>query len=159
MNLIKIIEKQKLLDSAIKEAHSINQDHTDKMLIALYTEVGEFANEVQSFKYWKKTKIINKENLLEEYADGIHFLMSFVIKMNCSLEINSLVLSDNINVQFLEMFNSINELAKDFSKENVERTVAIYLGLAKILNIDDKTIEREYFKKNKKNFERLKNNY
>lgn len=51
MNFDKVIEKQIILDQAIQKAHAINQDYHEKMLIALYTEIGEFANEVQSFKY------------------------------------------------------------------------------------------------------------
>lgn len=51
MNFKSIIDQQILLDKAIKEAHKINQDYSNQMIIALYTEVGEFANEIQSFKY------------------------------------------------------------------------------------------------------------
>lgn len=159
MNFKKIIEHQKILDEKIKQTHSINSDITKNILIALYTEVGEFANEVQSFKYWKKSKKINQNDLLEEYADGIHFLMSFAIKVECDIEIESNQISNDINEQFLAVFNSISKLTKKVNKKNVQKTIALYLGLAKLLNISDDLIHEAYVNKNKKNFERIKNNY
>ena len=114
MNFKSIIDQQILLDKAIKEAHKINQDYSNQMIIALYTEVGEFANEIQSFKYWKKSKNIDQNNLLEEFADGLHFLISFAIKTNCNYIIEPLVLSNDINYQLLEMFKSIYKLSKKY---------------------------------------------
>ncbi len=159
MNFKLIIDQQLLLDAALKEAHNINQDYSNQMIIALYTEVGEFANEVQSFKYWKKSKQIDQEKLLEEFADGLHFLMSFAIKKKCDCIIEPLVLSNDINVQILEMYKSIYKLCKNISKRNITKSIAIYIGIAKILNISDDVIIQSYMLKNKKNFERIKNNY
>ena len=159
MDLRKIIQQQILLDEAIKKAHFLEQDYQEEMFIALFTEVGEFANEVQSFKYWKKSKKIDQNNLLEEYADGLHFLMSFAIKYNCNSLIEPLVLSKDINKQFLEIFNAINKMAKKISKRKIEKAIAIYLGLAKLLDISDDKINDAYKLKNQKNFERIKNNY
>ena len=159
MNFKSIIDQQILLDKAIKEAHKINQDYSNQMIIALYTEVGEFANEIQSFKYWKKSKNIDQNNLLEEFADGLHFLISFAIKTNCNYIIEPLVLSNDINYQLLEMFKSIYKLSKKISRRNVTKCIAIYIGIAKILNIEDDLIIESYMLKTKKNFERIKNNY
>lgn len=159
MNFKKIIDKQKELDKAIKNAHSLDIDHKNEMIIALYVEIGEFANEVQSFKYWKKQKNIILDNMLEEYADGLHFLMSFAIKYNCSDNIEALVLSKDINIQFLQMYKIVYKLSKKITTKTIEKSIAIYLGLAKILNLQDHEIEQAYLRKNKKNFERIKNNY
>ena len=88
------------LDKAVKEAHKMNQDYSNQMIIALYTEVGEFANEIQSFKYWKKSKNIDQNNLLEEFADGLHFLISFAIKTKPSVvkwkDINNITVSSTM---------------------------------------------------------------
>lgn len=48
---------------------------TDRIL-ALQTEVSEFANEVESFKYWKENKKNNREKQLSEYVDILHFWLS-----------------------------------------------------------------------------------
>lgn len=159
MNFEKIIEKQIILDEAIKKAHSIDENNNDKMLIALYTEIGEFANEVQSFKYWKKSKKIDQSKMLEEFADGLHFLISFAIKYHVAKIIEPLVLSNDINFQILAMFQSTSKLVKKLNKRNIEKAIAIYIGIAKLLNISDEEINKAYFAKNAINFERIKSNY
>lgn len=160
MNFEKIIRQQILLDEAIKKAHGIeDQNNNEKMLIALYTEIGEFANEVQSFKYWKKSKKIDQDKMLEEFADGLHFLTSFAIKFNVSKIIEPLILSNDINFQFLAMFQSISKMTKRLNKRNVEKSIAIYIGLAKLLKISDEQIDHAYSLKNIINFERIKTNY
>lgn len=160
MNFKKIIKQQILLDEAIKKAHAIeDQNNNEKMLIALYTEIGEFANEVQSFKYWKKSKKIDRDKMLEEFADGLHFLTSFAIKFNVNKVIEPLILSNDINFQFLAMFQSIGKMTKRLNKRNVEKSIAIYIGIAKLLNISDEQIDHAYSLKNIINFERIKTNY
>ena len=57
------------------------------------------------------------------------------------------------------MFKSIYKLSKKISRRNITKCIAIYIGIAKILNISDDLIIESYMLKNKKNFERIKNNY
>ena len=85
--------------------------------------------------------------------------ISFAIKKNCNYIIEPLVLSNDINYQLLEMFKSIYKLSKKISRRNITKCIAIYIGIAKILNISDDLIIESYMLKNKKNFERIKNNY
>ena len=52
MDFKNIVSKQLLLDAEIKKVHQqINQNYNNQLLIALFVEVGELANEIQSFKY------------------------------------------------------------------------------------------------------------
>ncbi len=39
------------------------------LLTGLFVEVGEFANEIEVFKYWKKNKNNDREKMIEEYTD------------------------------------------------------------------------------------------
>ena len=159
MNFSKIKSQQLLLDQAIKEAHNIDHQPWVEMIIALYTEVAEFANEVQSFKYWKKSKKVDRDLMLEEYADGLHFLMSFGIEKNISDEIEPIIISQDVNHQILSMFSEIHLLKDNDSRDQIERLIGIYLGIASLLKISDQDIENAYLSKNKKNFLRIKNNY
>lgn len=160
MDFKNIVFKQLLLDAEIKKVHQQkNENYNNQLLIALFVEVGELANEIQSFKYWKKSKNINNEKLLEEYADGIHFLISFALKHKCKLNIEPKIISQDINVQFLNLFNLINKMSQKQTKCIIEKTIAVYLGIAKLLEISDEQIENAYFLKNQINFERIKNNY
>ena len=160
MDFKNIVSKQLLLDAEIKKVHQQkNENYNNQLLIALFVEVGELANEIQSFKYWKKSKNINNEKLLEEYADCIHFLISFALKYKCKLNIEPKIISQDINVQFLNLFNLINKMSAKQTKCIIEKTIAVYLGIAKLLEISDEQIENAYFLKNQINFERIKNNY
>lgn len=48
----------------------------NKKVLALFVEVGEFANEIKSFKYWKQNKQVDDSKVLEELADIYFFLFS-----------------------------------------------------------------------------------
>ena len=70
---------QRKLDTRVKKENDIPADanlNIEKFL-ALKTELFELANEIESFKYWKKNK--NKTNQLEEACDVLHFILSIAI--------------------------------------------------------------------------------
>lgn len=75
------IEQQKLDEVIIK-----NNNITDikdrsgfvRSKIALLVEIGEFANELKTFKHWKKDKTINLPKAQEELIDCLHFYLSWV---------------------------------------------------------------------------------
>ena len=93
MNLKVIFEKQIKLDETLHN-NVINPNEKnlrEKEIIALLVELGEFANEVKLFKYWKKHKEINQTKMLEEFADGIHFLTSLATEFHVDYEIKKLV--------------------------------------------------------------------
>lgn len=93
MTLEKLYEMQKELDKYI-----IDKRYNDKLkelgydevpifsgndksflsdrILALFTEVGEFANATRCFKYWSSKSSESKERLLDEYVDMLHFFLS-----------------------------------------------------------------------------------
>jgi len=71
----------KLIVSKIISNPSDKDRHNDRMflndrLLALFTEVAEFANATRCFKYWSKKDMESKERLLDEYVDILHFYLS-----------------------------------------------------------------------------------
>lgn len=161
MNIEKIIEKQKILDKLIIEAHKIDQaDVNTKVCLALYVEVAELANEVQSFKYWKKNKIIDRSLIIEEFSDGLHFLMSFLLEYEIdSYIIKEKIISKDVNKQFLACFSLISQFTNTLKKDDLLKVFEVYLGIIKLLNFSDQEIIDAYLLKNEKNIERIKNNY
>lgn len=161
MNLKKIFEMQKKLDKKIHVTHEIKDSGNvkSKRLIALFVELAELANEVQFFKYWKKEKNIKRNLVLEEYADGIHFLSSFALDLNLEEIIEPTIVSENLNLQFLKTISLIIKLNDFFTKESIKEVFSHYLGIAKILNISDEEILEEYTKKNLINFQRILDKY
>lgn len=53
-----------------------SKEFLNERILALFTEVAEFANATRCFKYWSKKPAENKERLLDEYVDILHFYLS-----------------------------------------------------------------------------------
>ena len=159
MEMINIFAKQQKLDKAIEKAHGIKQkDIVNNKIIALLVEIGEFANEIACFKYWKKNKNINNKNVLEEYADGIHFFMSFYVQLGICKNVKPNVLED-LNDMFIQLYKTVSLLKDNVSIEQLDKSFSLFLGIGQKLNFDWKEVESSYLLKNKINFERIKNNY
>lgn len=174
----KIWEEQKKLDDEIRVKNDIpmEKDLVFERYIALKTELFEFANKIEAFKFWKKNK--GKDGVLEEGIDTIHFIFSLAIEMEQALELNE----DNI-AGMQDMFEKTTDDLKEISLEMAinENIVIIDLMLSEVItnqesgillpilillcvtlqmcgySIDD--IYNEYMHKNEINHERQENNY
>ena len=83
MELKEFYELQDKLDKMIveKSFEFFGGDHNhieflSDRILALFTEVGEFANATRCFKYWSKRPQESKERLLDEYVDIYFFWLS-----------------------------------------------------------------------------------
>ncbi|MDK2819629.1 MAG: dUTP diphosphatase [Mycoplasmataceae bacterium] len=160
MNIEKIMVKQIALNEAIMKNHNIkNEDCKEKQILALIVEISELANEIQHFKYWKKGIVIDQEKILEEYSDGIHFYLSFGLDFKISNIVNEHIFSDDITLQFLEIYNSIFVFFKEWNIDNFNYSLSLFIGLGKLLIFSDEDITDAYLRKNKINFNRIKNKY
>ncbi|WKX02519.1 dUTP diphosphatase [Candidatus Mycoplasma mahonii] len=161
MNFTKIINMQRELDKSIISTHKIEESKVvNERILALLVEVGEFANEYESFKYWKIKKSINKSKLIEEFVDGIHFFSSLFIYLNIENKIvESIVTSENKNLQLMETFKAIVAMGDDLNEATVRYAFGVYLGNARLLKLSNEEIEKSYIIKNKVNFHRIKKGY
>jgi dimeric dUTPase (all-alpha-NTP-PPase superfamily) len=78
LNIAKLFMLQSELDSHIENEHPRQEGtsrHHEKVL-ALLVELGELANETRCFKFWSHKPASEKAVVLEEFSDGIHFLLS-----------------------------------------------------------------------------------
>ena len=84
INLEQLYEIQSKLDRYIVSKNTdscVGLDGNDEAflsdrLLALFTEVGEFANATRCFKYWSVKGMESRERLLDEYVDILHFYLS-----------------------------------------------------------------------------------
>lgn len=165
MNFSDIFNKQLELDKKLTlKAFELNPnfskvDLEKRKLIALHVELGEFANEIETFKYWKKTRNLNIDFIYEEFADLIHFLVSFGNDYNLPTSINPRVISDDINEQLIATFNAISDATKQLNKEKIFIIFELVLGLAKLYGLEEDKIVKWYEIKNEKNHQRIKSNY
>ncbi len=160
MNIKNLLVNQIKLNQAIIENSNINNENLiKKQILALIVEISELANEIQQFKYWKKSVNIDNEKAMEEYADGLHFYLSFGINLNMDEYIEAIIFSEDITTQFLEIYNSIFVLSKNMDLENFNYSLGLFFGLGKLLKYSDDNIKKAYLNKNKINFTRIKEKY
>lgn len=163
MNLARVFKMQKELDDAIisrNDLESFTKEQYQRMwALALLVETGEFANEVQSFKYWKAHKNVDKQKALEEFADVLHFLGSYAYKYDVNPEIEPLILTDDVNLQIIKLYATISSSVDSINKYNLAQMLALLLGAAKLIGYTEEEIMASYEIKNAKNFERVRNKY
>ncbi|WP_036452432.1 dUTP diphosphatase [Mycoplasma buteonis] len=165
MNLSKIFEMQKALDQKINLKRLKNHPELSKKdvevqkTLALIIEAGEFINEVQSFKYWKVHREIKSNNVTEEFADLIHFLVNFGYEYQVNPEIEPVYVSDDINRQFQELFISITNLMQNICADTIYRAFQIAIGSFLMLGYGYENLFQAYFYKNQKNYKRYYSNY
>lgn len=162
--LLKINDLQNIqeeLDSRIFELHETSREKTrEDRILALLVELGEFANETRSFKYWSLNKKINEEEMFEEFSDVLHFALSLGIdiKFNqSSIKYNE---SDyNTAEIFRHMYQDIIKFQKEDSTENYESMMITMCQLAYKVGLSSDKMREMYFFKNKINHERQDNKY
>ena len=115
--LKEMYQKQLELDTEIAKNHNISYEETkDKRLLALLVELGEFANATRTFKFWSFKPSESKERVLDEFADGLHFLLS--LGLAYKFELDSIeVESDETDLTsaILNSYHYINEFYNDRS--------------------------------------------
>ena len=130
-----------------------------KNCIELLVELGEFINETKCFKYWSIKKP-NKEQALDELADVLKMLMTFLHVIN--KEINEYELND-IDCNLMTLINNTYVMATDImnniSEELIDNMFKNVLGIAYKLELNKKEIIDAIIKKQQIVFDRLNSEY
>ncbi len=159
--LVELSKKQIKIDNFLhKNKNLILEDTFKRRLIALFTEISEFVNEIRSFKYWSNKKESKKDVILEEYVDCIHFILSIgntlkfdwdKYKINISFkDVNSLVLDSYVKLAF---FSETND------KKDFEKFLNSFFSIIENKKFTKLDLFDAYLKKNTKNYNRQFNNY
>ncbi|CDQ17966.1 dUTP diphosphatase [Halobacillus karajensis] len=159
MNLEKLFEIQGGLDYHItKEKQLGEEDLTSNKILAFKVELGELLNEIpESFKFWSNRKDSKREDIREEFVDGMHFLLSVAIERkyhtyvtNASLIVEEGNVIDFCNRTFESSINSSGEWLRVFET---------YLSLGVSLGFTLEEMEQAYYDKNEINHRRQINGY
>lgn len=179
MDLTKLFEMQRVLRDRIGYKQA---DRSTKLFLALLVEIGECANEQRSWKYWSKDQAprtkkargpyIELEDadfynpLLEEFVDGLHFVLEKGLDFGCERGWFGHYTSRSIEVQYLNVFEDVIELWKCEREGELfalnglyEELVNGYLGLGEMLGFTEDEIEKAYFAKNAINHQRQEVGY
>ena len=196
MNLSILFDIQAKLDERIVQEHRLQgQDLLDKKILALQVELGELANEQRSWKFWSHDQKprgqddyleyrpvdqggnhwVNKNPLLEEYVDCLHFILSVGLELEIDAANIKLVSRYYRNITFafnqiysdVSVFGSIEDAERnnifDINSDNVKIAYEEILGgfkrLGELLGFSWEQIEQAYLSKNQINHERQANGY
>lgn len=163
MNLAKLFELQRELDTRIERLHKLDSNELfSKKLLALLVELGELANETRCFKFWSLKAPSDKEIILDEFADGLHFILSLGILLKAENQIDLKAEITQIvepTTQFLKVYQLISELNSDRSVEKMNEVFVAYMELGQLLGFSKEDIENSYFKKNEVNHKRQDSGY
>ncbi|UII55127.1 dUTP diphosphatase [Cytobacillus spongiae] len=163
MNLVKLFEMQRGLDKHIETKHNLmDEDLFNRKALALLVEIGELANETRCFKFWSVKPSSSNEVILEEFVDGIHFILSLGIECGYErLEFTKREFNKDVALtdQFLQVYSLIHQFGKSRLIEDYQKLFQNYLYLAMLLGFTEDDIEQAYIKKNEVNYERQQQGY
>lgn len=157
-----LFELQKQLDERIEKEHGLEQaELMDKKIMALLVELGELANETRCFKFWSKKPSAERDVVLEEYVDGIHFILSIGIELDVEKNIELQILEGNEDLveQFHRVFSSITGFRENICIETYHKIFSEYILLGKLLGFSPTDIEKAYILKNEVNHQRQDQGY
>lgn len=164
MNWEKLFSMQQQLDHHITETHALQDINVwEEKILALLVELGEFANETRCFKFWSTKKASEREVMLEEYVDGVHFILSLGLEKDYkfSEDFQSIYESKNesITEQFNDVFAAVIQLRTGITEENYTNLFKLFLQLGQMLGFTSEDIYKAYIEKNEVNFDRQREGY
>lgn len=164
LDIKELLQKQKELDEVIFKNAGLKEYPLEDVKLALLVELAELANEVKCFKYWKRHKEINRERVLDEFADCLHFALSLQNHLQQKpIDMHNVEVSVGFYKEKVKKGSKFN-LTESFltAKKNIIKEDRILLNiivLGSILYITFEEMEQAYLTKNKVNYERQNNGY
>ncbi|CDQ18252.1 Dimeric dUTPase, all-alpha-NTP-PPase (MazG) superfamily [Halobacillus karajensis] len=160
MNWNFLYDMQRKLDEYIEDQHQIERgDKVEEKVLALLVELGELANETRCFKFWSKKGPSEKTVILEEYVDGVHFLLSLGLDLGHRYAFSPLKNSESVTKAFLRVYQCVETMRENRDKESYVAAFSSYLALGRSLGITEQELIEAYEKKNAINFERQDQGY
>lgn len=154
-----LFKKQRKLDDFVLEQHGIKDEESLKVhrRLALYDEIAELLNKTRVHKYWSNKPMEARDDLLEEYVDGWHFLLMIGNDLQMPPLHEGIDQKDDLVSQFDAIMFTASIV---YSPIGWYCMVSLYKGLGALLGFDwERDILTAYDKKYEINIERQKNGY
>jgi dimeric dUTPase (all-alpha-NTP-PPase superfamily) len=161
LNWKQLYNMQKELDRYIEKNNNLeNKNVFQEKHLALLVELGELANETRCFKFWSQKPRNEKHIILEEYVDGIHFILSLGIENDYYYMSEKKTMPTFTETeQFIKVFQACTLFHSFPTEENYQAMFESYLQLGKLLGFTEEDIQRAYLQKNEVNFKRQDTGY
>ncbi|AEW44963.1 dimeric dUTPase [Mycoplasma haemocanis str. Illinois] len=157
----KLLEGQSKLDNYIFEKRGTSYLKTSSFRrLALLVELGELANACKPFKFWSVSEP-NMKEVLDEYADIMHFVLAVSLERNYDLSGIKFLVSSEVDKEGLTdvFLNLIIGFALCKSQDDFRGCVSKFLELGSMLGFSFESIEKAYWDKWQVNFDRQNSNY
>lgn len=161
MNWSQLFQMQQKLDTYIVKNNQLSDKELfEERLLALLVELGELANETRCFKFWSHQDKSPKEDILEEYVDGLHFILSLGLEKGYTfLETDIQPATGNETSQFLQVFTDGVTFQQARNQENYKNLFISFIQLGNLLGFSEHEVQQAYYDKNKVNFQRQDDGY
>ncbi|MCR6111599.1 dUTP diphosphatase [Bacillus sp. A301a_S52] len=166
MNFFKLFEMQRTLDSYIEAKQGLHEEALlERKLLALQVEIAELANETRCFKFWSTKGPAERDVILEEYVDGIHFILSIGLEYgydktcHCHYPESVKVPKEALVTDFFNVTDKLLNLRKNGSQAAFEALFTSYLTIGAHLGFTGEDVEEAYMKKNDVNKQRQDQGY
>lgn len=163
MKLTEIAQMQRELDDHILQKHNLTVSDTfRKRILSFLVELGELANETRCFKYWSLKPSSDKDVILDEYVDGVHFLVS--LGNDLHVDFSELTFDrkqdgSDVTEMFLEVFKNASMFQDEMTILRFTELFQSYIDLCFALGFTYEDVVTGYIRKNKVNHERQETNY
>ena len=161
MNLQKLFEMQKGLDAFIEKTQNIEHDVFKEKGLALMVELAELANETRCFKFWSTKGPSEREVILEEYVDSIHFILSLGLQTGFTSIEKWPVIEEkrNLTEAFLMTQEYILTFIHNPTEDGYLAIWQCYGVIAYNLGFSFDDVVRAYVEKNEENYKRQRTGY
>ena len=131
--------------TVLQKNMTYNRKIVKRKMLALLVEIGELANETRCFKYWSNKPASEREVILEEYVDGLHFILSIGIDLGIDKNFLFYKCAQTNKTQveiFLDTYAKVIRFTDQPSITNYIELFTSYLRLGQALEFEQEEIEK-----------------
>ena len=161
LNWKQLFDMQAQLDQHIQRQHCLKgEDLIGRKILAFQVELGELANETRCFKFWSLKAPSAPAVILEEYVDGLHFLLSLGLTLGYRFEeLEAAPGSLDLCGLFQQVYRAATYFEGETSETNFLSPIQAFMALAAKLELTPEKIMAAYGAKNAVNFQRQEEGY
>lgn len=132
-----------------------------KKVLAFRVEVGELLNALRLHKYWSRKGEMGREIVADEYADGLHFLLSIGgDKKVKDYTYQGMYIDEFTEKDVVYLFDQLITFPwLQLKKDDFLLGLEMYLRLGELLGFNFEDIRQAYIKKNMENHARQDSGY
>ena len=160
-NFKDLFKQQAVLDKEIQQIHKVTYSSTrKKRFLAFLVELGEFSNATRCFKFWSNKADEGKERIIDEYVDGLHFILSIGLDFGYEFDTISVEKpSESLTDEIVDSYKDFMFFVEDPQFDKYIKAFTTFLGVFILLGYDEKELVEGYYKKLKINHIRQETNY